>query len=159
MSSDDRSSDELPDEPGADVAHVQQYSVAEPILLQDFEGAVVRHMEGRLPAITLEMDEGYRRGTILRLALEVRVKGVGYDEVGKEGDLVRRHALALEGATLVAAYQPEDARDTVRGSASGNPTPTQEEVDALGVGFGRTADLWGADGDGYVAPSESDGRP
>jgi hypothetical protein len=108
----------------------------------EFEGAYVTQMEGRLPSISLEMDEGYKRGTILRLQVEVRVKNVRYEE-GRNGELTRQHVFALDGVQLVAAFSPEEANDAVGGSASGQPTPTPEEVAELGLPIGRTGDQWG----------------
>ena len=67
-----------------------------------FEGDAVVDMEGRLPAITMEMPEGYARGTHLRLDIEVRVKNARYEE-NRKGDLVRQHVFALESVQLVSS--------------------------------------------------------
>lgn len=110
-----------------------------------FEGERVTEMEGKLPSITLEMPEGYPRGTHLRMMVEVRVRNVRYEEITKgphKGDLVRQHVFALEEVQLVSAFGPEQVRDDVGGSASAHPTPSQEESQELGVQFGRSSDQW-----------------
>lgn len=110
-------------------------------MVAQFEGEYVVDMEGRLPAIAMEMPEGYARGTHLRLNLEVRVKNVRYEE-NRKGDLVRQHVFALESVQLVSSFAPEDAWDGVGGSASATPEQTAEEVEELGLAIGRTSQTW-----------------
>lgn len=88
--------------------------------VMEFEGEFVRVMEGRLPQITLDMPEGYRRDTHLKLELEVRVRNVNFTEVGKSHDLARVHTFALEAARLVGAFDPALTQSGVGGNASGN---------------------------------------
>lgn len=107
----------------------------------EFEGDLVTDMEGRIPALTLEMPEGYPRGTHVRMQVELRVKSVRYDE-NRKGDLVRVHVFALEEAQLVAAFNPADAASTVGGSASAHPQQTAAQAEELGVAFGRSSDTW-----------------
>lgn len=83
-----------------------------------FEGSPVHNIEGKLPAITLEMPEGYARGTHLKMMVEVRVRNVRYEE-DRKGDLTRQHVFALEEVTLVGAFSPEELDPGVGGSASG----------------------------------------
>lgn len=121
---------------------------AQPIPIAQFEGEFVREMSGRLPAVTMAMAEGYPRGTILRLQVEVRVRNVRYEEIVRgehKGELVREHVLALESAQMVAAFSPEQDRSDVGGSASANGID-HEATEGLGVDFGRTSDHWGATG-------------
>lgn len=107
-----------------------------------FEGDFVHDLEGKLPAMTVEMPEAYTRGTVLRLNVEVRVKSVRLEE-NRKGDLVRQHVFALESINLAAAFKPEDDRSSVGGSASGVPTQTPEDVEELGgLQIGRSSDAW-----------------
>jgi hypothetical protein len=118
-----------------------------------FEGEFVTEMEGRLPAIVMEMPEGYPRGTHLRMNIEVRVKNVRYEE-NRKGDLVRQHVFALESVQLVSAFAAEEADDSVGGTASGKLVPGPEEAEELGgLALGRTADQWA---DGAPGASEVD---
>lgn len=86
-----------------------------------FEGEPVHQMEGKLPAITLEMPEGYARGTHLKMEVEVRVRNVRYEEIARgpeKGDLVRQHVFALEEIKLLRAFGADEADPGVGGSAS-----------------------------------------
>lgn len=86
------------------------------IPVAEFEGEFVRSFEGKLPALTLDMPEGYVRGTHLKLELEVRVRNVHYDEMGKERDLTRMHQFALEEVRLTDAFDPAHRPDNVGGN-------------------------------------------
>lgn len=120
----------------------QHGEAATPMPIMQFEGEYITESEARMPAVTIELPEGYARGTILRLAVEARVKNIRYDE-NRKGDLVRVHVLALEAVGLSAAFRAEQRRDDVDGSASSAAVPTPEEAAALGVSFSRSADTWG----------------
>ena len=103
----------------------------EPILVTEFEGEYVRVMEGKLPAITLEMPEGYARGTHLKMQVEVRVRNVRYEEIPRgehKGDLVRQHIFALEEVVLTDALTAEQADPGVGGSTK-EPVSHVYEVD------------------------------
>lgn len=127
------------DRPGAEL-QVQSQSV-ESIPVTVFEGDVVTDMEGRLPAITIDMAEGYLRNTHLRMEVEVRVKNVRYEE-GPRGDLRRVHVFALEAVALKVAFRAEDAAGIVTGSASGQAEQTPEQAVELGLTLGRSGDHW-----------------
>lgn len=102
------SSDERPEAP-------------EPVHVVEHEGEYVRRMTCKLPAITLAMEEGYRRGTHLKMQVEVRVRGVHYDEIGSgkdKGELVRVHTFVLEEARILGAMSDAEADPGVGGSAS-----------------------------------------
>jgi len=107
-----------------------------------FEGEFISEMEGRLPAFTIDMPEGYTRGTHLRFNVEVRVKNVRYDET-RRGDLIRQHIFAIEEVALVSAFSPEQDNTGVGGSASAQSVPTPDEQAEMGVHVGRTSDHWG----------------
>ena len=105
---------------------------------QQFEGTTVTDYQAKLPSITVDCDY-YKAGTILRLAVEVRVKGVGYDE-DKEGNWVRQHKLGIQDIEVVSSYDPADANDSVGGSSSGGaPAPGDP---GIGVDLQTTADQW-----------------
>lgn len=96
----------------------------EPIAVDEFEGEKVRFHRGKLPAISLEMAEGYLRGSHLRLQVDVRVGPVRYDEFTAKrdqnrGELFREHTLVIEEVALVGALSTEEANPPVGGSASG----------------------------------------
>lgn len=111
-----------------------------------FENEAVTEMEGRLPAVTIKMTDGYPRDTHLRLAIEVRIKSVRLEERGKEGlELVRQHVFAVESVEWAAAFDPADAVDSVGGSASVYALPSAERSAELGITFKRTSDQWGSD--------------
>lgn len=119
------------------------YEPGDAIAVAKFEGEYVTSMLAKLPAVSMEMVEGYARGTHLRLMLEVRVKNVRYEE-DRKGGLCRQHIFGLESVQLVSAFAPEEADDGVGGSASAKAVPTAEESAEIGVQFGRTADHWDA---------------
>lgn len=95
-----------------------------------FEGAVVSKHEGRIPALTLDMADGYPRGSTLTLQIEVRVRGVRMDE-DKHGDLTRHHVFALEEVALISSKTPTQAAEDSRvgGSASQSEADEQQPVD------------------------------
>lgn len=113
------------------------------IHVAEFEGGYVTQMRGKIPAITIPMEDGYRRGTHIRLQIEVRVRNVRYEEL-KNGELLRDHIFEAVSARAVVAIAPEDlASEDVGGSASAHPTPGPEATEELGVQFRRTSDQWG----------------
>ena len=93
---------------------------SEPLVIDTFEGEYVRIMRGKLPAITLEMGEGFPRGTHVKLEVEARVRNVAYQAAtGKEhkGELVREHSFVIEEVALLRAMTAEEADPGVGGSA------------------------------------------
>jgi len=93
--------------------------VSEPMPVMEFEGSYVREMEGKLPQITLDMPEGYKRGTHLSMEIEVRVRNVNMHE-NKDGDLVRQHVFALEEIKLTDAWDPDTRPNNVGGNSAGD---------------------------------------
>lgn len=112
-----------------------------PVVLPVFEGESIVGLEGKLPAIAMDMEDGYARGTVLRLQVEVHVRHVRHEE-NKDGGLVRLHIFGLDSVELVAAFRPEQAHDDVGGSASARPAQTPGGQADIGLAFGRTGDLW-----------------
>lgn len=108
-------------------------AVAEAIPVSVFEGEYVRVMKGLLPALTLEMEAGYARGTHLQLMVEVRVRDVNFKEV-QRGDLARIHSFALEQIQLIGAFTAEQADPGVGGSLAGGRNEDDDE-DEGDVGF------------------------
>jgi len=106
---------------------------------QQFEGTAVTDFQAKLPSATVECDY-YPAGTILRVAIEYRVKGVGYEE-DKEGNFVRSHKLGIQDIEVVSSYDPSQAQDQVGGSLSGDAGDPDAAKDT-GLDVGRTSDQW-----------------
>lgn len=105
---------------------------------QEF-GAVDR-FQVKFPTITVDSEQPFPYGTKIRLALEVRVGGVSYKEVG-DNELARVHSLKVEDVQVVSTYHPSDELDTVGGSAAS--TSLEEDADdEIVVPIRRTADTW-----------------
>lgn len=81
----------------------------------EFEGAAITQYDGRIPAIKVECPEPYKRGTILKLSVEVRVKSVRLEE-NKDGDLTRSHIFAVETINVDEAYDPHAVPVVLSGS-------------------------------------------
>ena len=126
--------------------------MAEQMAEQMFEGVPVVDFQAQLPSITLDCDY-YEHGTILRLAVEVRVKDPGYKE-DKDGNFVRYHKLTYQDVHVVSAYNPSDAQDQVSGALAGGAIDTDMDT---GLDVGRTADQWPA-GVGNGQATTEDGR-
>lgn len=113
--------------------------------IEKFEGADVTEFEVKFPAMTVETDMPYRRGTVIRMAVEARVKGVNLRE-DKDGNVIRTALLGLTDISVVSTYNPETARDMVGGSLAGGSEVTVEvseaEAAALGLPVATTAGLW-----------------
>lgn len=100
--------------------------------LAEFEGEMVRTMIGKLPALDLEMEYGYPRGTHLKFEVEVRVRNIAVNEIerGKmKGELVREHKFAIEEVRFVGVYSPDQADQGVGGglAATGNDIEDEEQ--------------------------------
>lgn len=102
-----------------------------------FEGNEVVDYQAKLPAVTVDCDY-YRSGTILRLAVEVRVKGVGYEE-DKNGNYVRQHKLGIQDIEVVSAFDPSQQHDGISGSLAGGAVDVDSDT---GLNPGRTGDTW-----------------
>lgn len=86
----------------------------------EFEGALVTDMDARLPAIKVECPEAYKRGTILKLTMEVRVKSVRLEE-NRDGDLTRSHIFAVESVNVDEVYDPAEMIAQLSGSVDVDP--------------------------------------
>lgn len=104
-------------EPNGRPEVVEPSEVAIPVA--EFEGEFVRSMVGKLPAVPMDMPEGYKRGTHLVFGVEVRVRNVSYEE-DKHGDLSRVHHFALEEVKLLEAFNAEHRPTNVGGSVAGD---------------------------------------
>lgn len=104
----------------------------EPLIIDQFEGEYVRIMRGKIPGLSIDMPEGFARGTHLKLEMEARIRNVSYLEAtDKEhkGDLVREHQLVIEEVAIMGAMTAEEADPGVGGSAG---APRIEERDDFG---------------------------
>lgn len=112
--------------------------------VEQFEGSDVVDWEVKLPGATVECDRSFKRGSIVRMAVEVRIKGVGYLE-NKEGKLIRTHAAVIEDVSFISSYDPSENRENVGGNLSGSASDEGDggEPSALGgLQIGRTQDAW-----------------
>ncbi len=98
--------DDRPNLPAPGTSSEIVHRTPTPMPIGEFEGELVRVMRGKLPAIELDMAEGYARNTHLKLEIEVRVSSVNHPEikVGKELMLGRVHTLVYEDIKLIGAY-------------------------------------------------------
>lgn len=85
------------------------------VMTNEFEGALITAHEGRLPSIKVECPEAYKRGTILKLTMEVRVKSVRLEE-NRDGDLTRSHVFAVESVNVDEVYDPAEMIAQLSGS-------------------------------------------
>jgi hypothetical protein len=74
-----------------------------------FEGDEVTNFTAQLPSATLEAPEAYQRGTLLTLSVQVRVKSVRLEE-GRDGELTRKHVLALEECNVTDVLTPAERK-------------------------------------------------
>lgn len=105
----------------------------EPMVIDTFEGEYVRLMRGKIPSITVDMPEGFVRGTHVHMQVEARVRGVGYPEAtDKEhkGQLVREHTFVVEEVVLLGSATANESDPGVGGSAA---APRVTEVDSFGA--------------------------
>lgn len=112
----------------------------EPLVIDQFEGEYVRLHRGKIPAIVLDMPEGFHRGTHVKLHVEARVRAVGYPEAtdkDHKGELVREHQFVIEEVALAGAMTAEEADPGVGGSAAGHKQV--EERDDFGA---QVLDCW-----------------
>jgi len=106
----------------------------EPLIIDQFEGEFVRVMRGKIPGLSINMPEGFARGTHLKLEMEARVRNVSYLEAtDKEhkGELVREHQLVIEEVAITTAMTADEADPGTGGSATG--APRIEERDDFGA--------------------------
>ena len=98
-----------------DVVHKTAQALEVPVA--EFEGEFIRTMNGKLPAITLDMPVGYKRGTHLKLELEVRVRDVSVT-ADKNDELTRVHVFSLEEVKLLGVYTADELDPGVGGNAA-----------------------------------------
>lgn len=98
-----------------ELVHTTPSAVEIPVA--QFEGEYIRHMMAKLPAISIEMPVGYKKGTHLKLEIEMRVKEVGFPEMKVAGEsvTVRVHTLAFEDVKLLGAYTADELDPGVGG--------------------------------------------
>lgn len=102
-------------EGSGELVHTTPSAVEIPVAT--FEGEYIRHMVGKLPAISIEMPVGYKKGTHLKLEVEVRVRDVGFPEIKVAGEPVtaRVHTLAFEDVKLLGAYTADELDPGIAG--------------------------------------------
>lgn len=111
-----------------------------PIPIATMEGETVRFMVGKFPALTLQMDMGYPRGTYLKIEMLARVRKLSLDEIERgpdKGQTVREHTFAIVESRIVGAYteQQMDEMDGsgVGGSAAADAPQQEEDEDEHGA--------------------------
>jgi hypothetical protein len=83
----------------------------------EFEGDEVTDFTAQLPSATLEAPAAYPRGTLLTLAVQVRVKSVRIDE-DRKGGLSRKHMLALEECVVTDVLTPVQRKALIEAAAA-----------------------------------------
>jgi len=90
--------------------------------MDDFEGTPIHAIEAKIPAISVEMLEGYRRGTRLVMEVEFRVRSMRYEE-NRKGDLIQQLVLACEDISLKKVLTSAD-EVTLLGTVESDGIPT-----------------------------------
>lgn len=111
---------------------VRRTTQALEVPVAEFEGEFIRTMNGKLPALSLEMPVGYKRGTHLKLELEVRVRDVSVT-ADKNDELTRVHVFSLEEVKLLGAYTADELDPGVGGNAAVGAE--DEEGEHSDIGF------------------------
>lgn len=107
---------------------------------ETFEGSDVVDWEVRFPSAVVETDRSFKRGSVIRLAVDVRVKNVSYVE-NRDGNLVRVHHVVMDDIEVVSTFAPGESRENVGGSLAGGGQ--QFQVPELeGLKTGTTQDTW-----------------
>jgi hypothetical protein len=73
----------------------------------DFDGSPITSVEAKLPTFIVELPQGYRRGTHLRMEMDFRIRSVRYEE-NRKGELVQQLILAVEEVELKKVITPEE---------------------------------------------------
>lgn len=117
-------SEELDERVSTAVETVPEQVTSMPIAV--FEDAFITEMEAVLPRLVMNMPEGYKRGTHLDLAVEVRVRSVQMNEM-RGGDMKRVHILAIEDVKVNRVFDPTAEPDTtVAGDAAAASVPIED---------------------------------
>lgn len=125
-------SDEMPEaEYEAPTADPTRLPV-EPIPVVMFEGNLVTIMEGSIPMVNMEMEEGYPLGTHLKFEIELRVANVRYEEgkgTKRRGEYVRKHVFATESVRLTEAFLPGELETIPVGNLASSEGLLEDEED------------------------------
>lgn len=73
--------------------------------MAEFEGQEITGFQVAIPAVKLEADESYQRGTYLDLHVQVRVRSARFEET-KSGDLEKVHVMAIENVSIANVTTP-----------------------------------------------------
>lgn len=113
--------------------------------IETFEGSNVVEWELKMPATIIECDRSFKRGSVIRMAVEIRIRNVGYTE-NKDGTLTRTHQATLEDISVISAFDPSQNHENVGGNLSGSaPDEPDEGAEPSPLGdleVGRTQDTW-----------------
>lgn len=90
----------------SEAPEAQSSTEVEPLL---FEGQVVEGQYVQIPAIKLEVDQVFARGSYLTLRVEYRVRNVRYDE-DRKGVLARHAVLVMDGDAAITAVESAESR-------------------------------------------------
>lgn len=119
--------------------------VAAETVPETFEGSTITEWEVRFPSTVVDSDRSFKRGSIIRLAIQARVPSVSYVEKS-DGTLVRSHRLSIEDISVISAFDPSENKENVGGSLSGSAMTQLDDADADNpvseLTGGRTQDLW-----------------
>jgi len=95
----------------------------------DFDGSPIESVEAKLPSFIVELPEGYRRGTHLKMEIEFRVRSVRYEE-NRKGELIQQLILAVEEIELKKVITLEEEVVSL-GEAVQEEDPESEQVSEI----------------------------
>lgn len=98
----------------------------------EFEGQEITQFFASIPAIKVEADQSYARGTYLNLSVQVRVRSARFEET-KQGDLQKVHVMAIESLDVKSVITPEQIRAQLEAEQAAaeqaQADPEEEEVE------------------------------
>lgn len=110
--------------------------------MTQFQGRDVLDNEAILQRIVVGTDRSFKLGEVLKLAIEVRVTAVAFEE-DRDGRVVATHKFNVEDVEVLHEVDPATDMSTIGGDLSSSREQTTEEAEELGISFGRTAALAG----------------
>jgi hypothetical protein len=95
--------------------------------MAEFEGQEITGFQVAIPAVKLEADESYQRGTYLDLHVQVRVRSARFEET-KSGDLEKVHVMAIESVAIAGVITPQQHLALVEAAEAAAQGDTQGDL-------------------------------